>query len=59
MNNVKKVTDAGICVGCGACDGCKHITFQENALGFPAPVIDDTCENCGKCLEKCIYAEES
>lgn len=30
MNNIKKVTDAGICVGCGSCDGCDHITFKDS-----------------------------
>lgn len=58
MNNIKKVTDAGICVGCGSCVGCEHITFVTNALGFPAPVVDENCEGCGACLEKCIYWDE-
>ena len=55
MNNIKKVTEAGICVGCGSCGDCEHITFKENELGFPAPVVDENCKNCGVCLEKCIY----
>ncbi|MBQ9121372.1 MAG: hypothetical protein IJY12_03285 [Clostridia bacterium] len=58
MNNVKKVTDAGLCVGCSACDGCVHITFQNNELGFPAPVVDESCKNCGDCLGKCIYWDD-
>ena len=58
MNNVKKVTSAGMCVGCGACGDCEHITFENNALGFPAPVIDKGCTNCGECLQKCIYWDE-
>ena len=55
MNNVQKVTNAGICTGCGACDGCEHITFKKNELGFPAPIVDEHCINCGECLKKCIY----
>lgn len=54
-NNVTQMTETGMCVGCGACGGCEHITFQTNALGFPAPVVDETCSNCGKCLRECIY----
>lgn len=55
MNSIRKITDSGMCVGCGACEGCEHITFKNNELGFPAPVVDETCDNCGKCLQKCIY----
>jgi len=58
MDNVRKVTDAGICVGCGACDGCEHITFKNNHLGFLAPVVDNSCINCGDCLKKCIYWDD-
>ncbi|MBO5111181.1 MAG: hypothetical protein J6D21_10775 [Clostridia bacterium] len=58
MNNVKTVTDAGLCVGCGDCKGCVHITFQRNALGFPAPVVDEGCTHCGECLKKCIYWDD-
>lgn len=58
MNNIKKVTDAGICVGCGCCDGCEHITFKNNDLGFHAPIVDEGCVNCGECLKQCIYWEE-
>lgn len=55
MGNVSKVTNLGMCVGCGACKGCEHITFAENELGFPAPIVDDECKQCGECLSKCIY----
>ena len=58
MNNVTKVTDVGRCVGCGACTGCEHITFKTNALGFPAPVVDANCSNCGECLAQCIYWDD-
>lgn len=54
MNNVMKIVEMGMCVGCGSCD-CEHITFFTNALGFPAPVVDENCTDCGQCLEKCIY----
>ena len=55
MNNVSKVTNLGMCVGCGACNGCEHITFVENELGFLAPIVDEKCKQCGDCLNKCIY----
>lgn len=55
MNNVSKVTNLGMCVGCGSCNGCEHITFEENELGFPAPIVDEKCKQCGACLSKCIY----
>ncbi|MDE6641178.1 MAG: hypothetical protein K2K63_11690 [Acetatifactor sp.] len=58
-NNVTKITEKGMCVGCGSCGVCKHITFVNNELGFPAPVVDDTCESCGKCLIECIYNMDS
>ena len=45
----------GICTGCGSCAGCEHITFKNNELGFPAPIVDENCKNCGECLKKCIY----
>ena len=59
MNNIQKITDAGMCVGCGACEGCEHITFKYIELGFPAPVVDEKCDNCGACLQKCIYWAEN
>ena len=59
MNNIQRITDAGMCVGCGACEGCEHITFKYNELGFPAPVVDEKCDNCGECLQKCIYWAEN
>lgn len=55
MNNVSKITSMGMCVGCGSCNVCEHITLKENELGFPAPVVDEWCINCGKCLSECIY----
>ena len=54
MNNVMKVVEMGMCVGCGSCN-CEHITFRINELGFPAPVVDDKCADCGQCLATCIY----
>lgn len=55
MESVLKIVNLGMCVGCGACNVCKHITLQENELGFCSPIIDETCEHCGKCLAFCIY----
>ena len=36
MNNVSKITSMGMCVGCGSCNVCEHISLKENELGFPA-----------------------
>ena len=57
-NNVSQITEAGICVGCGACSGCEYIKFETNHLGFPAPIVDENCIQCGTCLSKCIYNPE-
>lgn len=53
--NITRITSLGVCTGCGACASCNHITFAQNALGFPAPLVDENCVNCGKCLEQCIF----
>ena len=58
MNNITRVTDMRICVGCGSCAGCEHISFKNNDLGFLAPTGDENCKNCGECLQKCIYWDE-
>lgn len=50
---VSEVTEKGMCIGCGACVGCEHITFETGKLGFPVPVVDEGCVNCGKCLKNC------
>lgn len=55
MNNITKVTALGMCTGCGMCIGCEHITFENNALGFPVPTVDDGCIHCGVCLSRCIF----
>ena len=55
MDNVRKITELGMCVGCGACSICEHITFTPNSFGVPIPHIDDNCIHCGKCLRECIY----
>lgn len=57
-HNVARVVDSGRCTGCSACAGCRHITMQPGRLGFPAPVIDEGCEQCGRCLEQCLYDPE-
>lgn len=58
MNNVMKVVESGRCTGCGACAGCEHIAFVKNKNGFPAPVVDGSCADCGRCLGSCIYRED-
>ena len=55
MANIRKVTELLQCTGCGACDVCAHISFETNELGFPAPVVDDACEDCGRCLAACPF----
>lgn len=57
-NNVSRVVESGICTGCGACAGCRHLILAVGPLGFPVPVIDEACEHCGKCLGQCIYDPE-
>ena len=55
MNNITRIVDSGVCTGCGACNSCEHISFEENKYGFYNPVADDECNGCGKCVMKCIY----
>lgn len=58
MNNIKKIVEQGICVGCNACNICEHIRFEKNNQGFFAPVVDDKCTGCGNCIKVCIYDPE-
>lgn len=55
MNNIMRIVNSGACTGCYACDICEHISFIENQYGFYAPVVDEQCSDCGKCLKSCIY----
>ena len=55
MNNIMRIVDLGVCTGCNACSCCEHISFMKNKNGFYSPVVDDKCDNCGKCVEQCIY----
>ena len=57
-DTVARIVNSGICTGCGACAGCRHITMRTGELGFPVPVIDEGCERCGQCLGQCIYDPE-
>lgn len=56
MNNIMKVVLSGRCTGCSACNDCEHITFSLNEQGFYAPTVDENCNECGKCIDKCIYS---
>lgn len=58
MNNIMKVVQLGICTGCRACR-CEHIMFEKNKHGFPSPLVDESCTNCGECLKQCIYFDEA
>lgn len=53
-----KVVQLGICTGCRACR-CEHIMFEKNKHGFPSPLVDEGCTNCGECLKQCIYFDEA
>ena len=55
MRSVADIVKSGVCTGCGVCGICAHITFRENALGFPSPVVDDGCLHCGRCVEACAF----
>lgn len=55
MNNITKIVDTGICVGCGECRICEHISFKNNRYGVPTPIVDVACTNCGECLNQCHY----
>ena len=52
MNNIMRIVDSGVCTGCSACGFCEHISFRQNPFGFYSPVVDDKCNNCGKCVEE-------
>ena len=58
MYNITKMVHLGLCTGCRACS-CEHITFEKNQNGFPSPVVDESCTNCGECLKQCIYYDEN
>lgn len=54
MNNIMRIVNSGVCTGCSACSFCEHISFVRNKYGF-TPIVDDNCNNCGKCVEECVY----
>lgn len=55
MNNIMRIVDSGVCTGCSACGFCEHISFRQNSFGFYSLVVDDKCNNCGKCVEECVF----
>lgn len=52
MDNIMRIVKMGMCIGCCACS-CEHITYKENELGFPTPIVDEKCILCGNCLKQC------
>lgn len=55
MDNVKRIVDAGVCVGCGACLGCEHLRLTCSPLGFDVPEPDEGCTGCGRCVAACCF----
>ena len=55
MNNIMRVVQLGVCTGCNACSFCEHISFVKNQYSFYVPVVDEKCNDCGKCLEECVF----
>lgn len=55
-NNVQKVVDSGLCMGCGICqDSCaKKCIRIHHGKDVNYPVVDtDICNECGLCLKVC------
>lgn len=55
MDNIKRIVDMGVCVGCGACRVCEHIHMERSDLGFDVPAIDEGCTGCGQCVQACVF----
>ena len=55
MDNVKRIVDAGVCVGCGACLGCEHLRLTRSPLGFDVPEPDEGCTGCGRRVAACCF----
>ena len=55
MDNVKRIVDAGVCVGCGACLGYEHLRLTRSPLGFDVPEPDEGCTGCGRCVAACCF----
>ena len=55
-NNICKVVDAGLCMGCGLCvDACgKKIIRFHHGKDLNYPIVDaNYCTECGTCLKVC------
>lgn len=54
-----EIKDRTKCCGCTACQAvcpCSAISFREDVLGFPYPVVDtEKCIDCGLCEDVCDF----
>ena len=55
MNNVKIISEEGLCIGCGVCKAvcpASSISYVEHE-GMYTPKIDASCIECGQCFITC------
>ena len=62
MANVDEIVNNLKCIGCMACISlCKYgngLETKEGKFGFPVPIKDKNCDNCGTCLSECPSVEK-
>ena len=61
MPSVDEIVNNGKCIGCMACISlCKFgdgLEIKEGSLGYPVPIKNKNCDNCGICLKECPSVE--